>query len=126
MIYTTFFIRPLKHDKSESAVDGEPEGPVNPSTNRAYEETTGRRRMEFVSLADSKPVSRTPIFESRRRTTNPEHQARLQVIGTAREMLDAGTSEDRIRKLLPISEGELALLLTGRDHIETGDKYVNR
>jgi hypothetical protein len=126
IIYTTFFTGRSEDKKSSSVADSAPGPSIRGGGRSAIEETTGRRRMEFVSLVDRQRSAGVARFASRTRTINPEHQARLQLLSTAKEMLDAGTPEGRIRKLLPISEGELALLMTGRNYIETGDMYAKR
>lgn len=72
----------------------------------------GTRRVEFVDLrsvstGDSRPVSaKRSAAESQNRQRN-----RAEVMRLAREMLQSGTPRDNVRNLLPISEGEMALLM---------------
>jgi hypothetical protein len=70
------------------------------------------RKSEFVSFA-SAATTRDPDLEERDRLRSAAtlyQRNRAEVIRIAREMLKSGTSQDNIRNLLPISEGELALL----------------
>jgi hypothetical protein len=70
------------------------------------------RKAEFVSFASTATVRDTDLEErDRLRSEVTRYQRnRAEVIRIAREMLKSGTSQDNIRNLLPISEGELALL----------------
>ncbi len=70
------------------------------------------RRTEFVSLVSGNN-SRDAELEERDRLRSEAtryQRNRAEVIRIAREMLKSGTTRDHIRSLLPISEGELALL----------------
>jgi len=64
----------------------------------------GTRRVEFVDLR-SVSTNRSAA-ESQNRQRN-----RAEVMRLAREMLQSGTPRDNVRNLLPISEGEMALLM---------------
>ncbi|MBK7140729.1 MAG: hypothetical protein IPH75_01455 [bacterium] len=71
-----------------------------------------KRRAEYVSLASSN-ASRDADLEERERLraeATRYQRNRVEVIRIAREMLKSGQNRDKIRSLLPISEGELALL----------------
>lgn len=72
--------------------------------------------VEFIKLGSAeinvdkpaRPTVRPPkITEDYRRN-------RLKIITTARQMLNAGTPENKVKSLLPISEAELSLLLIGK------------
>lgn len=70
------------------------------------------RRAEFVSLAAA-AVPRDADLQERDRLRSEAtryQRNRAEVIKIARDMLKSGTHRDKIRSLLPISEGELALL----------------
>ena len=73
--------------------------------------------LEFIELGNSedinvckpaKPASRRP------RVTETYRRNRLKVISTARQMLNAGTPENKVKSLLPISDAELNLLMIGK------------
>ncbi|PWB68696.1 hypothetical protein C3F09_11135 [candidate division GN15 bacterium] len=71
--------------------------------------TTGLRKVEFVDLravpaVESRPSNRTSI------DTQSRQRNRAEVMRLAREMLASGTPRENVRNLLPISEGEIALL----------------
>lgn len=70
------------------------------------------RRTEFISLT-SDAVRTDGEYEERdrlRADATRYQRNRAEVIRIAREMLQSGSSKDKIRSLLPISDGELALL----------------
>lgn len=70
------------------------------------------RRAEYVSLAAA-AVPRDADLQERDRLRSEAtryQRNRAEVIKIARDMLKSGTHRDKIRSLLPISEGELALL----------------
>ncbi|MEW6050498.1 MAG: hypothetical protein AB1644_05485 [Candidatus Zixiibacteriota bacterium] len=60
-----------------------------------------QRQAEFVNLRHSPDASKPSAF-----TRN-----RAEVIRIAREMLESGSTADKVKELLPISEGELAMLI---------------
>lgn len=70
------------------------------------------RRTEFVSLAANASTRDADLEErDRLRAEATRYQRnRAEVIRIARDMLKSGTQREKIRSLLPISEGELALL----------------
>ncbi len=89
---------------------GSKKAAARPATESVEKATTaGSRKVEFVNLravppADSRASSRTSIdAQSRQRN-------RAEVMRLAREMLASGTPRENVRSLLPISEGEIALL----------------
>jgi hypothetical protein len=65
--------------------------------------TEGRRKAEFVALRDAEEAPAAGSYQ----------RNRAEVIRLAREMLKSGSSAQRVQELLPISDGELAML-TGR------------
>jgi len=70
---------------------------------------------EFVDLR-LKTAVRTPsttVSDVPKAKPNPGHRDRPEIIRLAREMIKAGTSRDMIKRTLPISDVELALLQTG-------------
>ncbi len=68
-------------------------------------------RMEFVKFGDA--AAGTAVSESKTSVAggsrSRSHQ-RGEIIRVAREMLRAGAPRERIQRVLPISDGELALL----------------
>jgi hypothetical protein len=86
--------------------------PVNLAQRPHETPATGEgRRSEFVNLRNVaagdnlRPTSGRSAAETAARQRN-----RTEVMRLAREMLRSGTPRDSVRTLLPISEGELAML----------------
>ncbi len=71
-----------------------------------------KRRLEFVDLKGSESTSGriSLAAEAAGRESGNYRRNRVEVMRMAREMLEAGSSRDRIKQTLPISEGELAML----------------
>lgn len=91
----------LRHRRQPAAA---PQTSVAPAPRASADRPTeGRRKVEFVSLKEAED---NPAAGSYQRN-------RAEVIRLAREMLNAGSSAQRVQELLPISDGELAML-TGR------------
>jgi hypothetical protein len=70
------------------------------------------RDLEYVSFKSGRLAGSTG---SRMGSVAPgqlttQQRNRVEVIRLAREMLKSGTSKDRVQDLLPISDGEMALL----------------
>jgi len=65
--------------------------------------------IEFVSFRAETPEVTTMAANATSHTNSP-HRNRREIIRLAREMLEAGTAGEKIRKTLPISQSELALL----------------
>lgn len=85
--------------------------PVTVENDTRANVSTGRRA-EYVSLAAAS-VPRDADLQERdkiRAEATRYQRNRAEVIKIARDMLKSGTNRDKIRSLLPISEGELALL----------------
>ena len=70
-----------------------------------------KRKLQYVDLRGSTSSNATTA-SSGPDTPRAEQQRRnrVQVMKLAREMLKDGRTQDQVRDLLPISEGELALL----------------
>lgn len=73
--------------------------------------------LEFIEFGNSegvdgnepaKPAVRPP------QVTEKYRRNRLKTISTARQMLNAGTPENKVKSLLPISDAELSLLMIGK------------
>lgn len=73
--------------------------------------------VEFIELRNSGSVN---VSEPARPAVGPKkisedyRRNRLKIISTARQMLNAGTPENKVKSLLPISEAELSLLMIGK------------
>lgn len=73
--------------------------------------TANARRTEYVDLRGVKTSDRQPQSTGRTAAeTQTRQRNRAEVMRLAREMLQSGTPRDNVRSLLPISEGELAML----------------
>ena len=74
-----------------------------------------RRRIEFIKFGEQ-PYKADTMGEgdahSERAPTMPaaSRRNRIEVMGLARKMINAGASAEKIRAILPISEAEFALL----------------
>jgi hypothetical protein len=72
-----------------------------------------RRRLEFVTFRQPKPPRQDADERNRPGTateTASRHRDKAEIIRLARQMLASGASEEKIKKTLPIGDGELALL----------------
>jgi len=74
-----------------------------------------RRRIEFIKFGEQPykaDAAGTGDVHSKRAPAMPAASLRnrIEVIGLARKMINAGASAEKIRAILPISEAELALL----------------
>ncbi len=70
------------------------------------------RRIEFIKLGERPTVAEdnsTPESLPQAGTTG-DRRNRTEIIRIARTMLKAGTSDDKIKRLIPISDAELSLL----------------
>jgi len=109
LVYSTFRGR----QKAPAAV------PAESAPERTAPTAGGEKRnLEFVSFrpsqaADIKEVT-LPAEPARPRVDRSKRADRAEIVRLAREMIKAGTPGDMIRRTLPISEGELALLQTGK------------
>ena len=73
--------------------------------------SNGTRRVEFVDLRSVPTPDSRPVTSGRTAVDSQSRQRnRAEVMRLAREMLQSGTPRDNVRSLLPISEGEMALL----------------
>jgi hypothetical protein len=91
----------LRHRRQPSTA--RPAAPVPASRPSADRPAEGRRKVEFVSLREAEEAPAAGSYQ----------RNRAEVIRLAREMLKSGSSAQRVQELLPISDGELAML-TGR------------
>lgn len=66
--------------------------------------------LEFVSFGEETGPAATPVAPEPASRAGSTHRNRREIIRLAREMLEAGTGGDQIRRTLPISQSELALL----------------
>ncbi|MEW5993424.1 MAG: hypothetical protein AB1744_03415 [Candidatus Zixiibacteriota bacterium] len=78
-----------------------------------------RRRLEFIRLGETAPPAGQSEMSTKDPTSTPrltaaQRRDRLEIIKLARRMLDAGATTDRVKAVLPLSDGELALLSNGR------------
>ncbi len=77
---------------------------------------TEKRRVEFIKLGHENATGSAPEgkSESMRETTSSDRRDRAEIIRIARGMLKAGATNERIKRVLPISEAELSLLSMSR------------
>ena len=107
VLYSLFTGRTRTQDAVPQTADQ-----VNPETSAAIGRAVREKRsLQYVDLRETKKNS-TPV---ERPTPEPARvdqyrRNRAEVVRLAREMLKDGRSRDQVRELLPISEGELALL----------------
>jgi len=102
----------LLHRRRESAlaVETAPAETLAPEEVPKAPGTTENRRLEFIKLGersekvdiDTDPGSSNAVAGDRRN--------RSEIIRIARTMLKAGASEEKIKRLIPISDAELSLL----------------
>ena len=77
--------------------------------------TGERRRIEFIKFGEQAfkaDAAGTGDVQSKRAPAMPaaSRRDRIEVMGLARKMINAGASAEKIRAILPISEAELALM----------------
>jgi hypothetical protein len=109
LVYSTF----RRGDRAPAAV------PVEATpTEKNSEPAPDKRSLEFVSF---KPTPTAEIGEgtapaepSQPKVDRQRRADRAEIVRLAREMIKAGTPETTIKRTLPISEGELALLQIGK------------
>jgi hypothetical protein len=68
----------------------------------------GREKIQFVKFGKNETSSSAAVMPMGE--VNTLKRNRGKVISLARQMLEAGTSKERIKELLPVTEAELALL----------------
>ena len=90
----------------------EKKAPTQPIKKTVVPESTVERKVEFITFGNDKQD-----FKSERTNSTPEPQQknnqrmnRKEAIGFAKKMLQAGASHEKIKKIIPVSESELALL----------------
>ncbi len=69
-----------------------------------------KRKLQYVDLRGSTAVASPAVAAPETPRAEQQRRNRVQVIKLAREMLQDGRTQDQVRDLLPISEGELAML----------------
>ena len=70
-----------------------------------------KRSLQYVDLRGSAPLKSESVAESKDNQRLDQYRRnRGEVIRLAREMLKDGRSQQQVRELLPITDGELALL----------------
>lgn len=104
VIYVLFTGRGRRADVSTHA----PSGSTAAESARAGAVDDGGRSVEFVRLSQQRTEAARPAYLEHRRN-------RVEVIGRARRMLDDGVPTEQIKKSLPISDAELALLIYEND-----------
>jgi hypothetical protein len=110
LIYSTF------HRKSEAPAVT-PVTPAPITEKPAAESAEGKRSLEFVTFRKpdkAETAEVTAPAESKPQVDRNKRSDRAEVIRLARGMIKAGASGETIRRTLPISEGELALLQIGK------------
>jgi len=77
----------------------------------------GKKQLEFVTFrnSDSSEMNEVSVpAEPKARVDRNKRSDRAEIIRLARGMIKAGASGETVRRTLPISEGELALLQIGK------------
>ncbi len=90
---------------------------VAPPQTPAPTASPGKRNLEFVSFRQDSPTARPEApqpADTRPQIDRNKRSDRAEIVRLAREMIKAGAPGETIRRTLPISEGELALLLIGK------------
>ena len=64
----------------------------------------------FILEHQSEDTGRTPAESTPRTGPNGERRDRSEIIRIARTMVKAGASDEKIKRLIPISDAELSLL----------------
>jgi len=109
LVYSTF----RRGDRAPAAAPVE----ATPTKENA-EPRPDRRSLEFVSFKQSPAAEISEVtLPAKRSQPGVDRQRRVdraEIVRLAREMIKAGTPEATIRRTLPISEGELALLQIGK------------
>ena len=87
------------------------EVPAPETTSQPTGETESRR-IEFIKLGEhqSEATGRTAAESTPQTGANGERRDRSEIIRIARTMLKAGASDEKIKRLIPISDAELSLL----------------
>ena len=89
--------------RSSKPIEATPDiAPVTPPIEKTNRTLSAREPMDVITFGNNNDVKNTGTTEQRRN--------RAEVIRIAREMIASGTSTDKIRSTLPLSEAELAVL----------------
>ncbi len=116
IVHSLFLARKQRRYALSSASD------ISPNPSSSQDMPTTKRpapEMEFIRLDDagSSHLSHEPHTTQTRSSSSSftgAHRNRIEVVGLARKMIEAGASAEKIRAVLPISEAELALLSSER------------
>jgi hypothetical protein len=90
--------------------------PITYAARTAVAESIGnavreKQSLQYVDLRGTAPLKSEPGFEAKDNQRLDQYRRnRGEVIRLAREMLKDGRSQQQVRDLLPITDGELALL----------------
>lgn len=112
VVYSLFFgkkekkVKPAKVHQPDPVDTTEREKTSNP-------EQMIQRKMEFIKFGEQhfdKDKTEKPAQPVNNRVNELRRPDRKEVISLARKMLDSGATHENIKKILPVSEAELALL----------------
>lgn len=110
LVYSTFHRR----EKAPTTASGTV---PQPAAKPAAAPVEGKKQLEFVTFrgSDSAEISEVSVpAEPKARVDRNNRADRAEIVRLARGMIKAGASGETIRRTLPISEGELALLQIGK------------
>ena len=91
-----------------AATPAVPAAPITLTTRPAISDPNPN--LEFVSFGADVPTTDAPTESEAATLPGSSHRNRREIIRLAREMLEAGTGGDQIKRTLPISQSELALI----------------
>jgi hypothetical protein len=110
----SLFTRPQKSERAVTASSTETD-----ATRAAISDAVRERRsLQYVDLRGAAspqmatPQTTTPTNDRTGNRLDQYRRNRAEVVRLAREMLKDGRSQQQVRELLPITDGELALLAT--------------
>jgi hypothetical protein len=108
MVLYSLFTRSAGERVVEPATEYPARTAVSESIGNAVRE---KRSLHYVDLRGSAPLKSEPLTEAiDNQRLDQYRRNRGEVIRLAREMLKDGRSQQQVRDLLPITDGELALL----------------
>ncbi|MDZ4724405.1 MAG: hypothetical protein SGI97_10975 [candidate division Zixibacteria bacterium] len=88
----------------------EPETAPAPKTEGRPAVPAEKNRIQFIDFSTQPAPSQSSETGRINISSQTNRRNRLDTIGLARDMLNAGTPHERIKQVLPISDGELALM----------------
>ncbi len=109
LVYRMANRRPAKEPPSPVLA----ERPNQPLEQYAEPARPKRPAMQYVNFASDIPAQTSSSKAARPAEPRPRpatHRQRAEITKLARQMLAAGTSNEKIQQVLPVSEAELALL----------------